>query len=560
MKKLLALVMALMLVMSAAYAIEWNLEGTIFPLEEPETFTIMTFGYVYDDIAKIESNPDWQDLQEQTNVHIVFDIAGTSVSDESRDIMQTRLVSQDYDEAIWGFYYKTLTRADITDMGNAGLAYDVTDFMSDPAIMPNFVENAPEDIVRGTKDSNGRIYFFPSITQVNKYTAGEAMMQVNVAWMNAWDEARGYEANYAPANKEEFEDMLQYFLDNDMNGNGDTTDEIPYMIAQQTINGNATIEHALGMWGISTKDSGADMNLSIDENQQVYYVHTTDAYRAGITVLADWYAKGYIYQDCFVANTEDITAIVGDAANRFGVVNMCYNTEGFEPVVPPTIDENYPACFFMHPTARTALDNPDIVITNKCHNPEVLASFYDLLYNFDNSMIWRYGSMAFEEGSVAYQNPDKYVTITKGEDGKYVYSIPQVESYDAGIEVGPLNYVLPRIDILTNETLDKYVDLDTYIADVPNARGYKLYDENNLWPSFDRIWGRYSLLEEDADDYAFYYTDEVATLAEYRAKFVTGELEVNDENWAAFQAQLESNGIVEMREMAQRAYDDFLSR
>ena len=43
----------------------------------------------------------------------------------------------------------------------------------------------------------------------------------------------------------------------------------------------------------------------------------------------------------------------------------------------------------MHPTARTGVDNPNFVLTDKCQNPEVLMSFLDLLYNTNNDLIWR---------------------------------------------------------------------------------------------------------------------------------------------------------------------------
>ena len=424
MKKILTIVLALLICLSSsALALEWDLEGTMFPLEEPVTIKVLTSGYDYGDIKKIGENKDWKALEEATNVHFEFDYLGTYTDDNSRDLMQTRLLNGDYDEAIWSFYFSTLTMTDIFDLGLAGIAQDLTPYVTDPAVMPNFTKFVPDDILRSFKSTDGNIYALRPVTQVNAYTSGEAMMQVNVAWMQAWQEAKGID--HTPQTVEEFEDMLTYFKDNDMNGNGDATDEIPYFMVQQTVNGNATVEHAMGPWGIATKDSASDMNIQIGDDGKCYYVHTTDAYRAAITQLADWYAKGLIYEDVFTANTETITAIVGDAKNQFGVVNMVYNTDGFEPILPYSVD-GYETRVFMHPTARTGVDNPHFVLTNKAEHPEVMMAFFDLFYGVDNYLLARYGSMAFEEGSYAYEHADTQVTISEA-DGKYIFSIPTAE-------------------------------------------------------------------------------------------------------------------------------------
>ena len=560
MKRLLVIVLALMLCLSgtALAAAEWDLEGTMFPLEEPVTIKVLTSGYDYGDIKKIDENEDWKSLEAATNVNIEFDYLGTYTDDNTRDLMQTRLLNGDYGEAIWSFYFGTLTMTDIFDLGIAGIAQDLTPYVTDPAIMPNFTANVGDDILRSFKSTDGNIYAMRPVTQVNAYTAGEAMMQVNVDWLKQWQEAKGID--HTPATVEEFEDMLTYFKDNDMNGNGDATDEIPYFMVQATVNGNATVEHAMGPWGIATKDSASDMNIQINDEGKCYYVHTTDAYRAALTQLADWYAKGLIYDEVFTANNETIAAIVGDAKNQFGVVNMVYNTDGFEPILPYSVD-GYETRVFMHPTARTGVDNPSFVLTDKCQHPEVMMAFLDLYYNVANDLQIRYGSMAFDEGSYAYEHPDKQVTIKKGEDGKYYFNIPVAEEkVDVPDDVGMIWRYMARLGCLTLDITDKYFDMASYLGDQPNVRGYMKYDEAGIWNPTDVIWGRYTLLEDDQTDYNFMYADESATLAEYRAAFMAGEKEINDENWNAFQEQLKTNGIEEMTEIVQRAYDDFLAR
>ena len=560
MKKILTIVLAIVMLLSVSAMAEahWDLEGTIFPLEETVHFDILTSGYDYGDINKITENKDWQSLLEATNVDIDFVYLGPYSSEDTRELMQTRLLNGDYCEAMWSFYFSTLTMTDIFDLGTNGMVLDLTPYISNPELMPNFNKNVPDSLVRNFKSSNGCIYAMRPVTQVNAYTAGEGMFQVNVAWMEQWQQATGID--HSPATAEEFEDMLTYFRDNDMNGNGDATDEIPYFMVQATVNGNATVEHAMSPWGLATKDSGPDMNIQINDDNQCYYIMTTDAYRAALTQLADWYSKGLIYEDVFTANLETITAIVGDAKNRFGVVNMVYNTDGFEPILPYSVD-GYNTRVFMHPTARSGVDNPNFVITDKCKNPEVLMAFLDLTYNVFNGLQIRYGSMAFEEGSYAYEHQDAHTTITINDEGKYVFHMPAVEErVNVPDDVGMFWRMLTAFNgPLTLEITDEQFDMDSYLGDQPNVRGFKLYDEAGIWNPTDLIWGRYTLLDADQSDYTFMYADAFATLAEYRAAFMVGEKEINDDTWNEFQNQLKANGIDEMIEMVQRAYDAYLS-
>jgi len=54
MKKICTIVLALLLCLSStALAAEWNLEGTMFPLEEPVTIKVLTSGYDYGDIKQL---------------------------------------------------------------------------------------------------------------------------------------------------------------------------------------------------------------------------------------------------------------------------------------------------------------------------------------------------------------------------------------------------------------------------------------------------------------------------------------------------------------------------
>ena len=558
MKKLCILVLVLLICTTGiAFAADWDLEGTIFPLEETAHYTILTSGTPTGDIDEIDENKDWTSLLEAANVDIDFIYLGSN-DEGSHELMQTRLLGEDYGDAIWGFGYDTLSTEEINEMGEANMAVDLTPYLTDSELMPNFNNAITEDLLRHFKATDGKIYGMRSLDQTTVYTAHEGRLQVNVAWMEQWQKATG--TDHAPVTIEEFQDMLVYFRDNDMNGNGDPTDETPYFIALAGFWANATLEHSMGSWGIATKDSALDMNIQVDDEGNCYFVHTTDAYRAALEQFAAWYKEGLIYSDCFTANADTTDALFSDAENKVGAVNMCYDADGFESILPYTV-EGYTPRVFVHPGVRTGVDNPKFVLTDKCENPDILMAFMDLFYNPKNSVRALFGSMAFEEQGYASEHADKEMLVSIGEDGKIYFQNPgEIDRANVPNDIAMIYKFIEPFRPESMAMLEKYYDMASYLGDTPGVRGGELYIEAGVLNHTENIWGRYTLLPDDQDDYTFMYADASATLAEYRAAFASGRMELTDENWAAFQEQLKSNGIEEMTEMVQRAYDAALAQ
>lgn len=551
MKKLLTLALVLVMMFSVTSTASatgadrtWNLEGTMFPLAEPITITVLTAGYRSAEFSNLEKNEDFQSLCKALNVNFDFIYLGGYDEETTRDNLQMRLMSGDYGEAIWSFYVDTLNTADIEELASAGMIIPLNDYMTDEKVMPNFYKNiysTHEGIYNNMKSNDGNVYYFAGCSEINAYTADEGLMQVNSEWLAAWKALRG--VDHSPASLEEFEDMLAFFHDSDLNGNG-VADEIPYFIAQGTYAGCMTLEHAMGMYGIATKDSTADMDIMIDNDGYCDFVYTTDTYKEALKQFADWYSKGYIWDEAFTGNAETINNIVSTAKDNVGIFNVCENITGFEPLLPPEI-EGYQAKYHMHPSVRLGVRQPQAVITDKCKNPEVFAGIMDVLFNFDNYLFWSEGSVAFDVGRLSIV------------DGKYFYDNNVAVEYTP--ENCPLSFYMCRMEVDTLDNFNNYVDIDSYYGEQARVKGYALYDEAGIWNPTANLWPRCSILADYADDYAFAYTDVSTTLAEYRAKFVTGELDV-DAEWDNFQTKLQKLGVDDMRTIIQASYEAFCSK
>ena len=527
----------------------WQLENTIFPLEEEATFTVLTSGYRFGTLSDIENNEDWKSFCEATNLNFDFVSIGDYDAPEARNNLQMKIMNEDFGDAIMTVYIDTLSTADIQELGAAGILLPLEDYLSDPEVMPNFYENVYSKyphLINNMKSADGHIYSFQGVTELAGYTGGEGLMQVNSAWLESWKTARG--VDHSPETLEEFEDMLTYFRDADLNGNGDK-DEIPYMIAQAGWNGTLSVEHAMGMYGISTKDSALDMNIMIDDDQ-CYFAHTTEAYKAALKTFADWFSKGLIWEEIFTGNAETINSEMAQADTKIGVLNTNNLIDGFVGLLPPAI-EGYSPRYHMHPALRAGVGQPFAVLTRDCSNPEVFASFVDLMFDYDNNMLWHLGSENQKNGR-----------ITRDEEGRYVYSSELLTPPAKG-EVDDTKRAIHDFiwyaEYDTLEAFNENVDIDAYFGGDVRVEAHAMYEENNLWNPTDSIWPRCTLLEEDAEDYAFAYTDVSAVLTEYRAKFITGQLDI-DAEWDTFQEKMKKLGIEDMQQAVQRAYDAYLSK
>lgn len=557
MKKLVSLLLAILMLCSAspfAFAEDsatptWKLDNTIFPLQDSVTFTVLTSGYRYASLSELKNNKDWQSFCASTNLNFDFVSLGDYDAPEARNNLQMKLMNDDYGDAIMTVYINTLTTADIQELGVSGLLLPLEDYMSDPEIMPNFYKNVysvhPE-LVNNMKGVDGHIYAFRGVSEMSTFTAGEGYMQVNEAWLESWKATRG--VDHSPETLAEFEDMLIYFRDTDLNGNG-TADEIPYMIAQAGWNGTLTLEHAMGMYGIATKDSALDMNIMIDDDK-CYFAHTTETYKAALKTFADWYSKGLVWSEAFTGNAETINSEMAVASTKIGVLNTNCEVDGFVVLMPPTI-EGYSARYHMHPNRRGGIEQEFAVLTKNCKNPEVFASFIDLMFDFDNNMLWHYGSDNLTNGQ-----------ITRDEQDRYVYSIALETPPAKGLKADADRAIYDFLwwpNLATLDIVNANMDLDAYFGDDTRVKGHALYTENDLWNPANCLWPRCALLAEDSEDYAFYYTDVSSVVTEYRAKFVTGQLDI-DAEWDNFQNKLQKLGINEMQEMIQRAYDAYLNK
>lgn len=146
--------------------------------------------------------------------------------------------------------------------------------------MPNFTKWLSENPVEKAEltAEDGHIYYVPGINVADDY---QPCLMYNQVWL---DKA----GIKAPATLDEFVEMLRYFKDNDMNGNGDTSDEIPMSIMGEFL--PYMFGPAFGLDLVS--------GFQADESGNVTYAYAdSENYKKYLEFLNGLYKEGLLEKD-----------------------------------------------------------------------------------------------------------------------------------------------------------------------------------------------------------------------------------------------------------------------
>lgn len=158
-------------------------------------------------------------------------------------------------------------------------------------IMPNYKKYLDEhpDHKALLTASDGHIYYVPQTVVTDSY---QPVMMYNMPWI----EKLGIEP---PKTLDAFVEMLRAFRDQDMNGNGDTTDEVPMSIQSSFL--PYMFGPAFGLDLVS--------GFYADENGTVHYAQAEpEKYKAYLSFLNGLYNEGLLEVEFASLNRDQITS------------------------------------------------------------------------------------------------------------------------------------------------------------------------------------------------------------------------------------------------------------
>ena len=436
----------------------------------------------------------------------------------------------------------SLTDSELLTYGGNGLLIPLEDYINEET-MPNLmkiVEKRPEMLATCTMP-DGHIYGLPGISEMGfEYTDGNTYYIGAIPQFTAintdWLEAVGMEM---PTTVDELHDVLVAFRDQDVNGNGDPTDEIPLSFIFPEKNGSwcAGLGTLLAPFGCT--DYQADHRAI--EDGKVYYQAASEEYKNAIAYYHDWFEEGLIDIEIFSQDSSQYIAKGNGEDPRLGVfvwweIPEVVGEERAESYEYLPILEGPDGTYGVNLNEMGTTSHNSFSVTNACENPELLLKWVDQMYDPINSMQAIYGPI----GVYWDEEPD--------ENG--CYSMRELKEGETAGELKSKSELLGPTEQLTEDYGTYY-----YLEDRAQER---LNDLESFW--FDYV---------DSTEYypsVTYTADEIEVINDKLSdiKALTEEKVAHwlrdggiEEEWDQYLQDLDNMGLQEVVGAWQAAYDRY---
>lgn len=472
--------------------------------------------------------PVIQQMNEVMGVTIDWDcISGDTLTEKKNLVLNA---GTDMPDAFMG---ASLSDYEIITNGSNGIFIPLESYINEET-MPNLsklVEERQELLATCTMP-DGHIYTLPTISEMgftysdgNNYYIGAIpqFMAINKEWLAAVNMDM-------PTTIDELHDILVAFKENDCNGNGNPSDEIP--LSFEWGHWCANMTSLFSAFGFT--DYNADHRAIKDG--KVYYNASTENYKEAMKYFHQWYAEGLIDIEAFsqddsqyiakgsgedarlgVFSWWEIPEVVGDHADEYEYLTFLSGADG-------TLGVN------LNEQGTTGHDR--FAITSSCKNPELLMKWIDQCYDPVLSMQIIYGPIGeyFEE-----KTDENGVYIETPEAGGNLKAKTELwaPSRQLSTDFGTYYYMedraQQRLDDLSNIWFEKVNNFESYPSVVYSLEETEIINE----------------YISDLNDYVS------VTSANW---IISGGV---DEEWDKYISQLEKMGVNDVVAAWQAAYDRY---
>ena len=267
-----------------------NFNVTGYPIVK-EKITLTAFG------NQNVTHKNWDELwafeeyEKLSNIHMEWITAPNQGYQEKKNVL---LASGDYPDI---FYRAKLQVSDLISYGSKGVFIPMNDLLTEYAY--NFNERVAEypEILRSITLPDGNIYALPT---VNSAMASRSQNSwINTQWLNNL----GLDM---PTTKDDLYNTFIAFKENDANGNGNDSDEIPYSCRNQ---GTSIFTATYSSFNMGNLGSVAfNEYIDLDENGKVRLFAVTDNFKEQLNWIAGMYGEGLLDQEMFTQDIPTFTA------------------------------------------------------------------------------------------------------------------------------------------------------------------------------------------------------------------------------------------------------------
>ncbi|MBQ7138659.1 MAG: hypothetical protein IJO39_06680 [Clostridia bacterium] len=347
----------------------------------------------------------------------------------------------------------------------------------------------------------------------------------NAMWINAtWLSRAGLEV---PTTAEELTEVLRVFRDRDMNGNGKRDDEVPLTFS--SLWDLRFLGHAFGL-------TANDYFVTMDESGKVSEVLTSDKNRAFLTWLHQLWEEELLDLNGFTGLRNLSTNKDEDAEVIYGVM---LSSTPVELVNGTALKEYALLDPLKHEGKQIYRDmTGDVIrgtfaITSACKDPAALLKWVDYLYT--------------EEGFILAEAGMEGEEFSWNDDGTWLWETTSEEL---------MTTVLPEATIRSGVSMPGYASID-FQKKIDDQSTIHVVESLLRLKAIDSLPYPMVYLTEEQQARVDELIVQITKYAEYQMVwFVVGDVELNDETWADFCAQVKALGVDEMVQIWQTAADN----
>ncbi len=487
----------------------------------------------------------FKNLKEETNVNVNWN----NLSESAYATQKSLLLSNpnNYPDAI---YHAGFTNKELIQYGTSrNVIIAIDEYLE---FMPNFkaILDSRPDIKSALQSPDGHIYSLPRVEEMGLKSYPNILF-INKEWLGKLIDANVLSFNLSKDDlkdglkltRNQYKEVLKYFKNMDMNGDGTTSDEIPLSFVHGNWQGNES--DLIASFGIP---ENADHKALV--NGKVVFTVQDTKWRNAISELAGWVKDGLIETAAFEDSQDTFLAKGKVNSKGFEKLGSFYWWE-METVISESEQENY---ITMQPLVDDAtgkqyvgksnlleVEKGECVIFNKCEYKEVLLTYLDRFFDPYVSAQINYGpiGIVYEEelnaDGMLVNKPLPEGTTT---DELRLKNAPLGMIY-LSYDQWENNVVMEPRAQLRLDRLEKYVKPYTYegMEGFPNI-SYTLSEINSL---------------------ARYETNLGDVINSYFMEWMLQGSAITDAQWTEFQNKLNKAGIEEVKKINQDGYDRYLA-
>ncbi len=506
-----------------------------FPIVK-EKVTLSVFVAPEPWLGEFKDNWVTEQYEKLTNVHIEWQQVGR---DDSANRVNLLLASQ---ADLPDIFMTGINREQQVIYGGQGVFLPLNDYIEEYGVRINKMFDYDASIRGQITAPDGNIYGLPEYNECYHCDFAQRM------WINeTYLDNLGLEK---PQTTEEFREVLTAFKEQDANGNGDLTDEIPLAAANGSWCGN--IEPFLMNAFVYHQGTGSD-RMFFDENHIIHFAPITEEWREGLRYVKSLYDEGLMDPEIFVMDTDQVRQLTESPdGNRIGAVSSGHvgiiadlAIDGAKLDFGPLAPLEGPAGVRNATRFLTSV-NMCFFITNACDQPLIAFRWGDGLINDPNEVLGDRSFFSGEEG-VDWRRAKEG---EKGLDGRQALTVgilPYGEPHNR-------HWGQPRPQIVTNESrFSSGTELGAW------EHEFVLYDARKNYydqygPEQDMVIPPLFMSPEAVEEIGELRTVIRSYIDETFSGFVTGDLDI-ESDWDTVVNTFQDMGVEHFVSLIQENYD-----